>query len=123
VIRGEGPIQNIEDWEGRDVVLTLAIPGEKVKVERVLITAVIGNWILCRDLNRRDQVYSSHFLVGWEPYDGLAERALQAQEDQEFLQGEKEPPPAPKEDPGIREVGKVRKVIQQGGIGGPVKMK
>lgn len=123
MIRGEGRIQNIEDWEGKDVVLTLAIPGERVKVERVLLTAIVGSWVLCRDLDRRDQVYSSQFLVGWEPYDAVAEKALQEQDEFEVLEGERVPPPAPKEDSGIREVGKVRKVIQQGGIGGPVKMK
>ena len=123
MIRSEGPIEDIEAWEGRDVVLTFAIPGMGVKVERVLLTAITGNYILCRDKSLRDQVYCTHHLLGWEPYDAQGIQVLESQAAIDTLQGEGTAPQPPPEDPGIREVGKVRKVIQQGGHGSLVKMK
>ena len=120
MIRSESPIKEIESWEGRDVVLTLSIPGVGVKMERVLLTAITGPFILCRDVHQRDQVYCVHQVIGWEPYDSQGAQVLQSQEESEAQQVA--PPSTPKKDPGIREVAKVRKVIQQGGHGSLVKM-
>jgi len=120
MIRNEA-IQSLEEWEGKDIVLSFAVPGVGIQMERVQLILVESSFLLCRDTHRRDQVYGTNLLIGWEPYDAISQQSLEDQNQVGVLQGAASP--SPKEDKGVRKVGPVRKVIQPGGFGGIVKVK
>ena len=109
MIRNEA-IREPEEWEGRDVILSLLIPGVGLRLERVQITKVTASFLLCRDINRRDQVYTISHIVGWEPFDGVSELDLVRQDEEDVVTGRVTPPPALPEDSGIRKVHQVGKV-------------
>lgn len=108
MIRGTG-IREIEDWEGKEVVLSLVVPGMGLRMEKVFLVSISGSFLLCQDENKRDQVYYVGNLIGWEPFDAHSARVLK-----DYLESDQPPKAPPKEDPGIREVAKVRTILQKG---------
>lgn len=111
MIRG-GSIEELSDWEGKDVVLSLIVPGispnTSLRLERVQILQIQEGFILCRDTRGRTQVYVLNHVLGWEPYDPVSKLALVEQSDEDVATGRAEPKPEEPEDPGIRVVHQVR---------------
>ncbi len=112
MIRG-GSIEGLEDWENRDVVLSLIVPGispnTSLRLERVQLLEIHENFILCRDTRGRSQVYVLNHVLGWEPYDSDSKLALVEQRDEDVVAGREPPPPEESEDSGIRVVHQVKR--------------
>lgn len=105
----EKAIKEIEEWEGREIVLSLSVPGMGLRMERVFLVSISGSFLLCQDDKKRNQVYYIGNLIGWEPFDTFSKRVLE-----ETLESVAPPKSLVHEDSGVREVAKVRTVLQKG---------
>jgi len=109
VIRRGNTFEDPEEWEGQEVVISLIIPGMGLRMEQVTIVSLTSAFLLCRDSQGRNQVYTTSHVLGWEPFDAKSRRDLELQHQDDVEKGRVDTPPPPPEEAGIRKVHKIRR--------------